>query len=123
MPRSLRLTALAAVAGVLLLALAVVSVAVPAHALPGFLPGHAGAGDAEAAHPHAKHGMAAFLLAVLAFGVAWLSTGPKSGAPGRRPPASAAPPSGAAAAGGGAEEVPAAPPDDRHPLNDGERRS
>jgi uncharacterized membrane protein HdeD (DUF308 family) len=64
--------ALAAIVGVLLIVVAVVYFAQPAHSLPGFFPGH----QAGSNHHHTKHGIAALLvgLAVLAF--AWFQSAP-----------------------------------------------
>ena len=55
---------LAALAGCVLLVVAVVYFAVPAHSLPSFFPGHVSAGDAEANHHHVKHGIAALAVAL-----------------------------------------------------------
>lgn len=46
--------------------------------LPSFLPGH----QSGSSRHHAKHGLAAALLAVAAFAGAWLSTGTKRGTAG-----------------------------------------
>ena len=65
----------------LLAGLAVVAAlyfAEPAHSLPAFFPGHVGAGDAEAAHHHVKHGIAALAVALAAFAYAWFQTGPSA---------------------------------------------
>ena len=62
----------AVVAGVLLIALAVVYWALSAGSLPSFLPGHA----AGSGHHHIKHGIAAFLLGVACLVYAWFQTGP-----------------------------------------------
>jgi hypothetical protein len=62
----------AVIAGVLLLALAVLYIAQPAGALPAVVPGHA----AGSAHHHVKHGIAALLLAIACFVFAWFQTGP-----------------------------------------------
>jgi hypothetical protein len=67
---------LAGLAGCLLLAIAVLYFAEPAHSLPAFLPGHVGAGDPEAGHHHLKHGIAALAVALAAFAYAWFATGP-----------------------------------------------
>jgi hypothetical protein len=67
---------LAGLAGCLLLVLAALYFAEPAHSLPSFLPGHVGAGDAEAGHHHVKHGIAALAVALAAFAYAWLHSGP-----------------------------------------------
>lgn len=63
----------AAIAGVLLLVVAVVYFVEPASALPGFLPGHAAGVD----KPHTKHGVLALALAVVCFVVAWFQSGPR----------------------------------------------
>ena len=62
----------AAIAGVLLLVVAVVYFADSADALPSFIPGH----EAGSAHHHIKHGIAALVLAVGCFVFAWFQTGP-----------------------------------------------
>jgi len=49
---------LAALAGCLLLVVAALYFAEPAHSLPSFFPGH----EAGSAHHHVKHGIAAFLV-------------------------------------------------------------
>ena len=67
---------LAVVAGCLLLAVAALYFALPAHSLPAFLPGHASAHGAEAGHHHVKHGIAALVVALVAFAYAWFATGP-----------------------------------------------
>jgi hypothetical protein len=67
---------LAILAGCLLLVVAALYFAEPAHSLPAFFPGHVGAGDAEAAHHHVKHGIAALAVALAAFAYAWFATGP-----------------------------------------------
>ena len=41
--------------------------------LPGFLPGH----EAGSAHHHVKHGIAALLLGLGAFVLAWFQSGPR----------------------------------------------
>ena len=45
---------------------------------PSFFPGHVSAGDAEAAHHHIKHGIAALAVALAAFAYAWFQTGPSA---------------------------------------------
>ena len=62
----------AVVLGLLLLALAVVYIAEPASSLPSFIPGH----QAGSSHHHVKHGIAAALLGVGCFILAWFQTGP-----------------------------------------------
>lgn len=76
MTRSRALAAAAVLAGCALLAIAGLYFAEPAHSLPGFFPGHVGAGDAEAGHHHVKHGIAALAVALAAFAYAWFATGP-----------------------------------------------
>jgi hypothetical protein len=70
----------AGIVGVLLLIIAGVYVAEPAHSLPSWLPGHVGAGDAEYGHHHVKHGIAALAVGLAALAYAWFSTGPKHAA-------------------------------------------
>ena len=67
---------LAALAGCLLLVVAALYFAEPAHSLPSFFPGHVSAGDAEANHHHVKHGIAALAVALAAFAYAWFQSGP-----------------------------------------------
>jgi uncharacterized membrane-anchored protein YitT (DUF2179 family) len=68
------LAILAVLAGVVLVALAIVYFAVPAHSLPGFIPGH----EAGSNRHHVKHGLAALFLGLAAFAFAWFRTGPSS---------------------------------------------
>ena len=65
---------LAAIAGVILIAIAIVYFAEPAKSLPGFFPGH----QAGSNHHHAKHGIAALLLGIGAFVLVWFQTGPRT---------------------------------------------
>ncbi len=65
---------LAGLAGVALVALAIVYFALPAHALPGLIPGH----EAGSNRHHIKHGIAALLLGLAAFALAWFQSGPRS---------------------------------------------
>jgi hypothetical protein len=74
----------AGLAGTLLLLLAVVYFALPAHSLPGVVPGHVSAGDAEAAHHHVKHGVAALAVGLAVLAYAWMNSGPAAKA--RRAP-------------------------------------
>lgn len=69
----------AVVLGVLLLVIAVVYFASPAHSLPSFFPGHVSAGGSEPNHHHTKHGIAAVVVALAAFAFAWFQTGPRTG--------------------------------------------
>jgi hypothetical protein len=65
---------LAGLAGVALIALAIVYFALPAHALPRLIPGH----EAGSNRHHVKHGIAALLLGLAAFALAWFQSGPRS---------------------------------------------
>jgi hypothetical protein len=62
----------AAIAGILLLALAVLYAVDSASALPSFIPGH----QAGSAHHHVKHAIAAALLGAGCLIFAWFQTGP-----------------------------------------------
>lgn len=77
------LTLAATLAGILLLVVAAIYIAEPAHSLPAFFPGHVGLGDAEYSHHHVKHGIAALAVALVAFAYAWFNSGAKAAA-GRR---------------------------------------
>jgi len=76
--KNTRLILPAVLLGVLLLVVAALYFADPAHSLPSFFPGHVGAHDAEAAHHHVKHGIAALVVALGCFVFAWFQTGPSS---------------------------------------------
>ena len=65
---------IAIVLGVLLAVVAVVYWVVPAGALPGFFPGFE-AGDTRV---HVKHGLAAAVLALILFAIAWYVGRPRS---------------------------------------------
>ena len=65
----------AVIAGVVLLALAVLYVVDSAGSLPSFIPGH----EAGSSHHHVKHGLAAAILACGCFVFAWFQTGPSHG--------------------------------------------
>jgi hypothetical protein len=65
----------AIVAGVLLIALAILYFVDSADALPSFIPGH----QAGSSHHHVKHGLAALFLGLGAFVIAWFQTGPSAG--------------------------------------------
>ena len=67
------LAALAVLAGIALVAIAVVYWVEPAGSLPSFFPGH----EAGSSHHHAKHGIASFLVGLACFAFAWFNTGPK----------------------------------------------
>lgn len=68
----------AVVLGIVLVVVAIIYFVEPAHSLPSFFPGHASATDSEAAHHHAKHGIAAILAALACFAFAWFQSGPKA---------------------------------------------
>ena len=63
----------AGIAGVVLIVIAIVYFAEPAKSLPGFFPGH----EAGSTHNHVKHGIAALLLGLGAFVLAWFQSGPR----------------------------------------------
>ncbi|HST25946.1 MAG TPA: hypothetical protein VLJ76_08140 [Gaiellaceae bacterium] len=64
----------AVVLGLVLIAIAVVYWVEPAKSLPSFFPGH----DSHSTTHHLKHGIAAFLVGLVAFAFAWFQTGPKT---------------------------------------------
>jgi hypothetical protein len=68
------LTTLAVIAGVVLIALAVLYWAEPARSLPSFIPGHESGSD----HHHIKHGIAAFFVGLACLAFAWFQTGPSA---------------------------------------------
>lgn len=70
------LVALAVLAGIVLIAIAIVYWAEPAKSLPGFFPGH----EAGSGHHHTKHGIAAFLVGLACLAFAWFRSGPKRSA-------------------------------------------
>ena len=65
------LALLAALVGLILIAIAIVYWAEPARSLPGFFPGH----QAGSGHHHTKHGIASFLVGLACFVFAWFNTG------------------------------------------------
>ena len=67
------ITVLLAVVGLALVAVAVVYWVVPAGSLPSFFPGHAAGSTAI----HIKHGVAAFIAAILVLLGAWFSSAKK----------------------------------------------
>ena len=69
--------ALAVIAGVALIALAVVYWAEPAGSLPSFIPGH----EAGSHHHHVKHGIASFLVGAALLVYAWFQSGGDKRAP------------------------------------------
>jgi uncharacterized RDD family membrane protein YckC len=68
------LAAAAAVAGLVLIVIAVVYFVEPAKSLPGFFPGH----QSGSTHHHVKHGIAALALGLAALALAWFQTGPRT---------------------------------------------
>jgi hypothetical protein len=66
--------------GLILLVVAVVYIADPAKSLPSFFPGH----QAGSTHHHVKHGIAAGILGLGCFVIAWFQTGPVAGSPATR---------------------------------------
>ncbi len=73
-----RLAIPAVILGIVLVVVAIVYFTTPEHSLPSFFPGHASAGSAEANHHHAKHGIAALIVALGCFAFAWFQSGPKT---------------------------------------------
>jgi NADH:ubiquinone oxidoreductase subunit 5 (subunit L)/multisubunit Na+/H+ antiporter MnhA subunit len=68
----------AVVLGVVLVIVGIVYFVEPAHSLPSFFPGHESASGSEANHHHAKHGIAALVVALGCFAFAWFQSGPKN---------------------------------------------
>ena len=62
---------LAVVVGILLIVIAGIYWAEPAHSLPSFFPGH----DKGSNRHHVKHGIAAFLVGLALLIFAWFQTG------------------------------------------------
>jgi hypothetical protein len=62
--------------GLVFLAIAVVYWVEPAGSLPSFFPGH----EAGSSHHHAKHGIAALIVAIACFVFAWFQSGPSENA-------------------------------------------
>jgi Na+/H+ antiporter NhaD/arsenite permease-like protein len=77
-PTARKLVIPAVLLGVLLIVVAVIYFVTPEHSLPSFFPGHSSASSAEANHHHAKHGIAALVLALACFAFAWFASGPRS---------------------------------------------
>ena len=61
----------AGIAGVVLIALAIVYWAEPAKSLPSWLPGH----ESGSNHHHVKHGIAALLVGIALLVYVWFQTG------------------------------------------------
>jgi hypothetical protein len=74
MPQNRWTVVAAGIAGVILIVIALVYFAEPAKSLPGFFPGH----QAGSTHHHVKHGIAALMLGLGAFVLAWFQTGPRT---------------------------------------------
>jgi hypothetical protein len=72
MTKRRNLIAPAIIAGILLIALAVLYWVDSAGSLPSFIPGH----QAGSGHHHIKHGIAAFIVGLGCFIFAWFQTGP-----------------------------------------------
>ena len=78
MSKRRNLIAPAIVLGLVLIVIGVVYFVDTASALPSFFPGH----QAGSSHHHAKHGIAALVLALGTFVLAWFQSGPaREGAP------------------------------------------
>jgi ammonia channel protein AmtB len=71
--RSPLVVGIAVLAGLALVAIAVVYWAEPAGSLPSFFPGH----EAGSGHHHVKHGIAALVVGVVLLVFAWFQTGDK----------------------------------------------
>jgi hypothetical protein len=72
MTKNRKLILPAVVLGVLLIVVAAIYLVDSASALPSFFPGH----QAGSTHHHTKHGIAALVVGLLCFVVAWFQTGP-----------------------------------------------
>jgi hypothetical protein len=68
------LAALAALLGLVLVAIGVTYIALSEHDIPAFFPGHV---SHASSHHHIKHGLAAILLGLACFAFAWFRTGPR----------------------------------------------
>jgi amino acid permease len=68
------LAAVAALAGLALIAVGVIYIALNEHDIPSFFPGHV---SHPAGHHHVKHGIAAILLGLACLAFAWFRTGPR----------------------------------------------
>lgn len=72
MAKNRKLILPAVLLGLLLIVVAVIYFVDSAGSLPSFFPGH----DAGSSHHHVKHGIAALVVGLLCFVVAWFQTGP-----------------------------------------------
>jgi hypothetical protein len=77
MTKRRNLIAPAVLLGLVFLAIAVIYLVEPAGSLPSFFPGH----EAGSSHHHAKHGIAAFVVALACFVFAWFQSGPSEKTP------------------------------------------
>jgi len=68
------LAALAALLGLVLIAIGVTYIALTEHDIPSFFPGHV---SHASGHHHVKHGIAAIFLGLACFAFAWFRTGPR----------------------------------------------
>ncbi len=68
------LAALAGLLGLALIAVGVIYLALNEHDIPSFFPGHV---SHPASHHHVKHGIAAILLGLACLAFAWFRTGPR----------------------------------------------
>jgi len=68
------LAALAALLGLILIAIGLVYMVLNEHDIPSFFPGHA---SHPSSHHHVKHGIAAILLGLACLAFAWFRTGPR----------------------------------------------
>lgn len=73
MSKNRALVAPAVIVGLLLLVVAVIYWSTAAASLPSFFPGH----EAGSGQHHVKHGIAAFVVALAAFALAWFQSGPR----------------------------------------------
>jgi hypothetical protein len=76
MTKNRQIAAAAVVIGVVLIVIAIIYWVSTASSLPSFFPGHK---TGSSTH-HFKHGLAALLLGLACFVLAWFQTGPKTGA-------------------------------------------
>ena len=74
MTKNRKLIVPAIVVGIVLIVIAGVYFAEPAHSLPSFFPGH----ESGSNHHHVKHGLLALVLGLGCFVFAWFQTGPAS---------------------------------------------
>ena len=68
------LAALAALLGLVLIAIGVTYIALTEHDIPSFFPGHV---SHSSSHHHVKHGIAAIFLGLACLAFAWFRTGPR----------------------------------------------